>query len=115
MSEEGTNIQIHLDAKRKQTVDALSEHFANDVLKMDEFDAPDHPPTLEELEAGFIRDVLARNRWNRTEAARELGIHKTTLHRKIRRLAIDLPPEDGRTTRTRRSGLDGEQDGPDRA
>jgi len=43
--------------------------------------------------------VLARNRWNRTKAARELGIHKTTLHRKIRRLAIDLPPEDGRTTR----------------
>ena len=32
-------------------------------------------------------------------AARELGIHKTTLHRKIRKLAIDLPAEDGRTER----------------
>ncbi len=60
------------------------------------------PVLLEDVEASFIRDVLARNRWNRTEAARELGIHKTTLHRKIRRLAIDLPPEDGRTTRKHR-------------
>ena len=32
--------------------------------------------------------------------ARELGIHKTTLHRKISRLGIDLPPKDGRSSRT---------------
>jgi PAS domain S-box-containing protein len=57
------------------------------------------PRSLEELEAGFIRAVLARNGWNRTATARELGIHKTTLHRKIRRLAIGLPPEDGRSRR----------------
>jgi len=56
--------------------------------------------TLEDVEADFIRQVLARNRWSRTEAARELGIHKTTLHRRIRKLRIDLPPgEDGRTAR----------------
>jgi DNA-binding NtrC family response regulator len=55
--------------------------------------------SLDTLEARFIRDALARNRWNRTETARELGIHKTTLHRKIRKLAIELPPEDGRTAR----------------
>jgi PAS domain S-box-containing protein len=55
--------------------------------------------TLEELEARFLREVLARNRWNRQEAARELGIHKTTLHRKIRRLGIQLPSTDGRAAR----------------
>ena len=60
---------------------------------------PEPPGSLEELEVGFIRGVLARNGWNRTAAARELGIHKTTLHRKIRRLAIDLPPRDGRSRR----------------
>ena len=59
--------------------------------------------TLEEVEARFLRDVLARNRWNRLEAARELGIHKTTLHRKIRRLGIELPPTDGRATRGKRN------------
>jgi DNA-binding NtrC family response regulator len=56
------------------------------------------PATLEELEGQFIRDVLARNSWNRTAAARELGIHKTTLHRKIRRLGLELPKIDGRST-----------------
>jgi len=55
--------------------------------------------TLQEMEAQFLREVLARNQWNRQEAARELGIHKTTLHRKIRRLGIELPPTDGRAAR----------------
>ena len=62
-------------------------------------EAGDGIASFQALEARFIRDVLARNRWNRTEAARELGIHKTTLHRKIRKLALDLPAEDGRTAR----------------
>jgi transcriptional regulator with PAS, ATPase and Fis domain len=64
----------------------LARHEVDDVVT-----------SLEDLETRFIQGVLARNRWNRTEAARELGIHRTTLHRKIRRLGIDLPPEDGRT------------------
>lgn len=59
----------------------------------------EEPATFGELEGRFIRDVLARNSWNRTAAARELGVHKTTLHRKIRRLGIDLPPVDGRSAR----------------
>jgi len=61
------------------------------------------PATLEELEGRFIRDVLARNSWNRTTTARELGIHKTTLHRKIRRLGMGLPKMDGRSNRGDRS------------
>jgi len=60
------------------------------------------PTTLGEVEARFIHDVLARNAWNRSAAARELGIHKTTLHRKISRLGIDLPQTDGRSSRTGR-------------
>ena len=39
MTEEGTNIQVHMDAKRKRTVDALCEHFANDALQLDDFEA----------------------------------------------------------------------------
>jgi PAS domain S-box-containing protein len=55
--------------------------------------------TLEELEGQFIWNVLERNHWNRQQAAQELGIHKTTLLRKIRRLGIELPKTDGRTSR----------------
>ncbi|MCK4349985.1 MAG: Fis family transcriptional regulator, partial [Candidatus Krumholzibacteria bacterium] len=53
---------------------------------------------LDELEARFIRETLRRNGWNRTAAARELGIHKTTLWRKIKRLGIELPRIDGRSS-----------------
>ncbi len=53
--------------------------------------------TLQEIEARFIRDALARNNWNRLATARELGIHKSTLFRKIKSLGIALPARDGRT------------------
>ena len=67
-------------------------------------DGSGEPASLEDLEARFIHDVLERNSWNRTAAARELGIHKTTLHRKIRHLDIDLPPVDGRSARGKARG-----------
>jgi len=67
---------------------------------------PSHT-ALEDAEAAVIRDALARNGWNRVEAARELGIHKTTLHRKIRRLKIDLPEQDGRSSRGRKAAPSG--------
>ncbi len=58
------------------------------------------PATLADVEARFLRETLARHGWNRTAAARALGVHKTTLYRKIRKLGIDLPPDrDGRSTR----------------
>jgi PAS domain S-box-containing protein len=47
--------------------------------------------TLQELEKRFVYDVLHRHQWNREAAAKELGIHKTTLWRKIRHLGIAVP------------------------
>ncbi len=49
------------------------------------------------LDAQAIRAVLERNAFNRLRAARELGIHKTTLFRRIKKLRISLPKQDGRT------------------
>ena len=49
--------------------------------------------TFPQLEARFIYEVLRRHEWNRLAAAKELGIHKTTLWRKIRQLGIALPAE----------------------
>jgi transcriptional regulator of acetoin/glycerol metabolism len=43
-------------------------------------------------------DTLHRNNWNRSAAARELGIHPTTLWRKVKRLGISLPLQDGRSS-----------------
>ncbi|MDD3642848.1 MAG: sigma 54-interacting transcriptional regulator [Candidatus Krumholzibacteria bacterium] len=63
------------------------------------------PPasSLDELEGRLILDALERSGFNRERAAAELGIHKTTLWRKIRSLGLRLPPADGRGRRSKRS------------
>lgn len=50
-------------------------------------------------EAQAIQQALERNRGNRSAAARELGIHKTTLYRKMRALHIEPPSRNGRFSR----------------
>ena len=52
--------------------------------------------SLPELEGHFILEALRRNGWNREQTARELGMHKTTLWRKVKRLGLKLPSKDGR-------------------
>jgi PAS domain S-box-containing protein len=51
-----------------------------------------------EHERRCIIAALERNHYNRAAAAHELNIHKTTLYRKIKNLAIPLPSADGRST-----------------
>lgn len=58
---------------------------------------PGRKAGLRSLEAQMILDALKRNNYNRLAAARELGIHKSTLFRKIKALGITLPPVDGRS------------------
>jgi PAS domain S-box-containing protein len=45
--------------------------------------------SMDDLEAIFITDALKRNNFNRKKTARELGMHKTTLWRRMKRLGID--------------------------
>ncbi len=47
--------------------------------------------TLKEMECLLIRDALRRHRGRRTAAARQLGIHPSTLFRKMKSLGIDWP------------------------
>jgi DNA-binding NtrC family response regulator len=46
------------------------------------------PSTLKSLEAGYIADLLRRHGGNRSAAAREMGIHPSTLFRKMRSLGL---------------------------
>ena len=48
------------------------------------------------LDSQSILMALERNHFNRTAAARDLGIHKTTLFRKMKKLDLSLPGRDGR-------------------
>jgi PAS domain S-box-containing protein len=53
--------------------------------------------SLEEVEKQFIIFILRKNNWNRSAAARELKIHKTTLFRKMKKLNIKPPDQDVRS------------------
>jgi len=53
------------------------------------------------VEAQAIREALRRHGGNRLAAARALGMHRSTLFRKARRLGIELPAGDGRASRNR--------------
>ena len=53
--------------------------------------------SLRDAEKQTILDALERNNWNRLATARSLGIHKSTLFRKIRAHGIELPTRDGRS------------------
>jgi transcriptional regulator with PAS, ATPase and Fis domain len=46
---------------------------------------------LRELEARFLYEALREHQWNRLATAKALGIHKTTLWRKMKQLGIALP------------------------
>ncbi len=59
------------------------------------------PMTLASMERLLILDALRRNGGNRKEAARQLGIHPSTLFRKAKSFGIELPESDGRSHRSR--------------
>lgn len=58
---------------------------------------------VESTEAEIIFMALERNGFNRAAAAKELGMHKSTLFRKIKKFHIDLPEIDGRSTLSQRN------------
>lgn len=52
--------------------------------------------SLEDVERSFILTALREKNWNRKETARKLGMHPSTLWRKMNRLKIDAPRQGGR-------------------
>lgn len=50
-----------------------------------------HTATLDEIEIYIIRDALDRNDWHFKKTADELGVHKSTLYRKVERFDIKRP------------------------
>jgi PAS domain S-box-containing protein len=54
---------------------------------------------IRSAEEQSIIAALKRNNFSRAAAARELGIHKTTLFRKIKILGLPLPKQNGRSTK----------------
>ncbi len=53
--------------------------------------------SFHDIEKNFIFEALRENNWNRSVTATKLGIHPTTLWRKIKRLKLEIPKTDGRS------------------
>jgi len=69
----------------------LPEHLP-DHLQREAHQGPDAGGlTLKEQEKRVLWETLERHQWRRVAAARELGIDKNTLRRKIKRFGL-LPP-----------------------
>ena len=52
---------------------------------------PSHNKSLQDLEAAFLVAELKKHNWNRSKTADALGVHKTTLWRKLKKLRITSP------------------------
>ncbi len=72
------------------------EHLPEPVCNSSGMDYSRHSDmvTFKDMEAIFLTNALRRNSWNRLKTARELGIHKSTLFRKIKSLGIKI--DDGK-------------------
>lgn len=58
---------------------------------------PQKELSFHDIEKNFIFEALGENNWNRSVTATKLGIHTTTLWRKIKRLKLEIPKTDGRS------------------
>ncbi len=56
--------------------------------------------SLDDMEKHYVYEALRENDWNRKATAGQMGIHPTTLWRKIKRQNIVTPNQDGRSKQT---------------
>jgi PAS domain S-box-containing protein len=69
------------------------EHLPEYLRPAEPAPAAPSAKTLRDLEAHLIYETMRRHGWNRLVTAKELGIHKTTLWRKIKQLGLKIPAE----------------------
>lgn len=90
LCEEGEIGKNHLPASLQELEDKSAELVKNL-----------HSHNVQQAEADLIMDTLQRNNYNRLATARELGMHKSTLFRKLKKYKLELPRIDGRSERSR--------------
>ena len=74
----------------------IPEHFSSmQPLNKLKYNTSNDPVKAAEIK--MITDTLQKNNFNRKDTARDLGIHKSTLFRKMNKLGIALPKIDGRS------------------
>ena len=67
------------------------KHLPESLFAMSANNKDSKVSSLRDVEAAYLLNALKQNNWDRQKTARQLGIHKSTLYRKIKSLDIVLP------------------------
>jgi PAS domain S-box-containing protein len=76
----------------------LPENICKDIVQQNF--VPEEK-SLKGIEAAFMANALKTNNWDRKKTARQLGIHRSSLYRKMHQLGIYMPVEHHRKTNRR--------------
>lgn len=77
-------------------IEHLPDYLATNA-KIEESNQDIKHDGIKSAERSYIYDALEKNNWNRKATAAYLGMHPTTLWRKIKQMNIDTPGQDGRS------------------
>lgn len=67
------------------------KHLPESIFTKTTVHATTASASLKDMEAACLINALRQNNWNRPQTARQLGMHKSTLYRKIKSLDLSLP------------------------
>jgi len=59
-----------------------------EILRIKDRDTETNPKTLDDSEKNHIENILAKNNWNISKSAKELGIDRVTLYNKIKKYQL---------------------------
>lgn len=86
---------VLLGKSSKISIDDLPSNITSDLSPAESIVSPRGKQTLKEAMEGperqIILQVLRENNWNRNETADQLGVNRTTLYKKMKRLGLDNP------------------------
>lgn len=77
-------------------IEHLPDYLASNV-KTEKSDQSINHEGIKSAERRYIYSALEKNNWNRKATAASLGMHPTTLWRKMKQMDIDTPDQDGRS------------------
>ena len=67
------------------------KHLPESLFAMSANNKDSKVSSLRDVEAAYLLNALKQNNWDRQKTARQIGIHKSTLYRKIKSLDIVIP------------------------
>ena len=86
-----TNIKSNAEDTLSQSQDEIESIVSSKIELSNAGDENLYSETIKEVERSLIEKALAQTKWNRSKAARMLGINRITLRRKIEEFDISFP------------------------